>query len=426
MPGLYGPYQMPTPDLSAYSSGSLNYAPGTPAIELARQAAILRQNGGQPSSSFSSYQNKALGPYGSGPWSMSQPSTSASTSYDPNRPGYLADGSTSAFHNPNPNYMLGSSGMVNQPVGRTLADIIHQSNSYDFDRMTDGFGNPLDTKLVNYLADFVDDPRKTSEEIKELLSNIRPDMDIPEEERGQTPEALKYPLYIHQQLALKWMTGMEEGSNKGGILADDMGLGKTISAIALMITRKAPADEVKTNLIIGPVALIKQWENEIEQKVKRGYRLNVCLLHGKKMRYSELKQYDVVLTTYGTLAQEWKRFDQHVRERRGAASYDARDDSELHKKCPIVHPRSRFFRIILDEAQCIKNKDAQSSKGATLITATHRWCLTGTPMMNGVTELFSLIQFLRVRPYCVFKEFQKVCAPIDGVFSSLSERTLAN
>jgi SNF2 family DNA or RNA helicase len=55
---------------------------------------------------------------------------------------------------------------------------------------------------------------------------------------------MKYSLYAHQQLALKWMSDMEEGTNKGGILADDMGLGKTISTLALMVSRPAP-DNIK-------------------------------------------------------------------------------------------------------------------------------------------------------------------------------------
>lgn len=110
--------------------------------------------------------------------------------------------------------------------------------------MLDGDGYPLSSRLVNFLDDYVNDPRKTEEEIQQLLSNIRPDMEIPEEERGETPEAMKYSLYPHQQLALKWMTNMEEGTNKGGILADDMGLGKTISSLALMVSRQS-SDNIK-------------------------------------------------------------------------------------------------------------------------------------------------------------------------------------
>ncbi len=127
----------------------------------------------------------------------------------------------------------------------SLSMALNRVSKFDFTRMLDGNGNPLDQRLTNFLDDYVNDPRKTEEDIQKLLSNIRPDMDIPEEERGETPEALKYPLYVHQQVALKWMIKMEEGPNKGGILADDMGLGKTISTLALMVSRPSAENGVK-------------------------------------------------------------------------------------------------------------------------------------------------------------------------------------
>ncbi|KAK1750232.1 ATP-dependent helicase ULS1 [Echria macrotheca] len=325
---------------------------------------------------------------------------SASTSYLPSslssaRPGFLQHGNYYATP-------LHSFGGPSAP----LSSVINQVNGYDFSKMADADGNPLDSRLAGYLNDYVEDPRKTAEEIANLLSNIRPDMEIPLEERGETPEALKYPLYPHQQLALKWMTNMETGTNKGGILADDMGLGKTISSLALMVSRRA-TDEVKTNLIIGPVALIKQWEMEIQMKVKTSHRMKVYLYHKKRMPYSYLKNYDVVLTTYGHIAAEYRAYVSHTQARQGGDGYEPARDTELQTKCPILHPKSVFYRVILDEAQCIKNKDTQGSKAAHLINATYRWCLTGTPMMNGVTELFPLIRFLRIKPYCNQKKFNE-------------------
>jgi SNF2 family DNA or RNA helicase len=306
-----------------------------------------------------------------------------------------------------------SNGAYHTPPGSSvfgappsLADTIGRVNGFNFDSMTDVNGNPLNERLTSFLDDYVNDPRKTEEDIQNLLSNIRPDMDLPEEERGETPEAMKYPLYPHQQLALKWMTDMEDGTNKGGILADDMGLGKTISTLALMVSRPS-SENIKTNLIIGPVALIKQWELEVKKKVKGAHKLSVFLLHSKKRPFSELKKYDVVLTTYGSVAAEWKRYNSHIEQRNGSARYVEEDDMELAKKCPLLHPRSKFYRIILDEAQCVKNKDTQGSRAVHKINATYRWCLTGTPMMNGVSELYPLIRFLRIRPYCDFKTFQR-------------------
>ncbi|KAK4042477.1 P-loop containing nucleoside triphosphate hydrolase protein [Parachaetomium inaequale] len=307
-----------------------------PAIELARQTSMARQ-GGTPW--------PPVGPIGSQLHLAGRGVLNGySLALDANRPGFMTNGT---YHiPPGPSLFPAPS----------LASTIGRVNGFDFNRMTDVHGNPLNERLTNFLDDYVNDPRKTEEDIQQLLSNIRPDMDLPEEERGQTPAAMKYSLYAHQQLALKWMSDMEEGTNKGGILADDMGLGKTISTLALMVSRPAP-DNIKTNLIIGPVALIKQWELEIKKKLKASHKLSVFLLHSKKRPYVELK--------------------------------------------------SKFYRIILDEAQCIKNKDTQGSKAVHKINATYRWCLTGTPMMNGVSELYPLMRFLRIRPYCDFKTFQQ-------------------
>ncbi|KAK4140210.1 SNF2 family N-terminal domain-containing protein [Dichotomopilus funicola] len=376
-----------------------NPGTGIPAIELARQSSIARQEG-------------AVWPP-AGPISQLMHAPGRLPESPAGRPGYMLNGS---YHS--------LSGPPSLPPPGGLAATINRVNGYDFNRMLDSNGNPLNERITNFLDDYYNDPRKTDEDIQQLLSNIRPDMDLPEEERGETPDAMKYPLYPHQQLALKWMTDMEEGTNKGGILADDMGLGKTISTLALMVSRPPP-DNVRTNLIIGPVALIKQWESEVRKKVKAAHKLSVFLLHSKKRPYSELKRYDVVLTTYGSVAAEWKRYSQHVEARQASDRYREEDDMELAKKCPLLHPKSRFYRVILDEAQCIKNKDTQGSKAVHKINATYRWCLTGTPMMNGVTELYPLIRFLRIRPYNDFKTFQQAFKGLNAK-STVSDYTRDN
>jgi SNF2 family DNA or RNA helicase len=75
---------------------------------------------------------------------------------------------------------------------------------------------------------------------------------------------------------------------------------------------------------------------------------------------------------------------------------------------PLLGPKSLFYRIILDEAQCIKNKNTKASKAVCHLKALYRFCLTGTPMMNNVGELYSLIHFLRIRPYNEYTRFQDV------------------
>lgn len=103
---------------------------------------------------------------------------------------------------------------------------------------------------------------------------------------------------------------METGTNKGGILADGMGLGKTVQAISLICARPSDDPRRKSTLIIAPVALIRQWEKEIQRHVDSRRPLKVYVYHGstgKNADFAKLRQYDVVLTTFGVLTSERKQ-----------------------------------------------------------------------------------------------------------------------
>ncbi|KAF5703670.1 DNA repair RAD16 [Fusarium mundagurra] len=290
-----------------------------------------------------------------------------------------------------------------------LANLTRWSNGLDFMSGLDADGTPINPRLMSFAreADSFHTPQLDQGELDALLKNISADMDLPKAGLGEAPEGLKRPLYPHQDIALAWMKKMESGTNKGGILADDMGLGKTISTLSLLLDRRAPT-RPKTNLIVAPVALLRQWEEEIATKTKPTHRLSVYVHHGKKASIDELLRYDVVLTTYGTVAQELKRFEKIVedyKEREGNINWN---DTTISSKLSLLHPvKAQFYRVILDEAQCIKNKDTKGAKACTQLKSIHRWCLTGTPMMNGIIELYSLVKFLRIKPYSKWEEFRQ-------------------
>lgn len=234
-----------------------------------------------------------------------------------------------------------------------------------------------------------------------------------EDEDDGTVEGLKVKLLPHQVDGVAWMTEKEIGIKKkngvlpkGGILADDMGLGKTIQSIALMLTNPRPALATATSvtdkrtlpstvgkgtLVVAPLALIKQWEGEIKNRVTESHKLRVCIHHGpqRTKRFEDLKKYDVVITTYQILVSE-----------HGSSSQ--REDGPK-VGCFGIH----WYRVILDEAHTIKNRNAKATQACYALRSEYRWCLTGTPMQNNLDELQSLIKFLRIKPYndlAVWKE----------------------
>lgn len=257
-------------------------------------------------------------------------------------------------------------------------------------------------------------PEKTREEINALLNNIRPDEELPDHVLVETPSAMTIKLHKYQELGLTWLKNCEEGSNKGGILADDMGLGKTIQILSLLVTRSPQDPRCRTTLIVAPVALLRQWAQEIKHKIRGGlHALSVYIHHGaaKKSHFRELQQFDVVLTTFGSLAAETKRMEKFQLRKR----HDPQAQPNKSETCTLIGPDCRWHRVILDEAQCIKNKNTQTAKGACLLDATYRFCMTGTPMMNNVDELYSLIKFLRIKPYDRWEKYRAdISAPLRG------------
>jgi SNF2 family DNA or RNA helicase len=161
--------------------------------------------------------------------------------------------------------------------------------------------------------------------------------------------------------------------------------------------------------------------------VKAEHRLSTHLAHGsRKLSWDELRTYDIVLTTYNTLAAEYRRWETFLEEQHRAGRLFGRDIDEvpLRKRFPFLGPKSLFYRVILDEAQCIKNKNTMAAKAAYQLKSLTRVCLTGTPMMNNVGELFSLIHFLRIRPYNEYKKFQAVSHAISTLTLAVTSQRL--
>lgn len=182
---------------------------------------------------------------------------------------------------------------------------------------------------------------------------------------------------------------------RGGILADDMGLGKTltmISAIVMSLSEGAAfarAEQcpqggcsdgahrrVKSSLVIVPSSvLLDGWIEEITRHVAPE-SLKVYRYHGpgKFAEIDSIVDYDVVVTTYATIA------------------------SEVAKGSSLLH-ELMWFRIVLDEAHMIRHQSTKQFRAISSLHADRRWCLTGTPIQNRLEDLGSLIRFLRVAPF---------------------------
>ncbi|KAF1971405.1 hypothetical protein BU23DRAFT_555945 [Bimuria novae-zelandiae CBS 107.79] len=171
----------------------------------------------------------------------------------------------------------------------------------------------------------------------------------------------------------------------GGILADDMGLGKTIQIISLIMAdrqlgRQAP-DACNATLILAPVSVMSNWSTQIKKHIKDQYAMRVMFYHGNRkepITPKSIANFDVVISTYESVSTEWH----------------SQKSATLPRKSGVFSLKWR--RIILDEGHNIRNPKAKKTVAVTNLMAQSRWALTGTPIINNLKDLFSLIRFLRL------------------------------
>lgn len=174
----------------------------------------------------------------------------------------------------------------------------------------------------------------------------------------------KKVLRDYQLLGVKWLYNIYK-CGFGGILADEMGLGKSIQLIYLIKQILLEKKDAKI-LIVAPTSLIYNWKNEFDKFTSDiSYKV---LAENKTVRKEELEHlddYNVLITTYGLV----------------------RQDQEKYKEM-------NFELIAIDEAQNIKNPNAQMTKVVKSLTANTKLALTGTPLENSVLELWSIFDFI--------------------------------
>ncbi|BCB05898.1 DEAD/DEAH box helicase [Bacillus sp. KH172YL63] len=201
-----------------------------------------------------------------------------------------------------------------------------------------------------------------------------------------TPADFQGELRPYQQLGMSWMLFLRK-FNFGACLADDMGLGKTVQLITYLQHVKETEKPEAPSLIVAPTSVLGNWQRELE---KFAPNLKVHLHYGPTRAKGAdfagvIKGVDVILTSYGL---------SHI-------DYDELSEVE-------------WTSISLDEAQNIKNANTKQSRAIRKLTGKHHIALTGTPMENRLSELWSIFDFLNHGYLGGFTQYQKnYIAPIE-------------
>jgi SNF2 family DNA or RNA helicase len=233
--------------------------------------------------------------------------------------------------------------------------------------------------------------------LAEMLSKLR---DKRKYELIDDPSTFNGKLRDYQKRGVSWIRYLEN-LGLGGCLADDMGLGKTIQVIAQLLNEREAKKDVSPTLLIAPTSVLGNWQKEIERFAPN---LQTMLHHGsqrikdEKAFTEESAQYDVVISSYAL----------------------ARRDEKLFKSC-------QWERIVLDEAQNIKNPQAAQTRSILKFKAPHRLALTGTPVENRLMDLWSIFNFLNTGYLGTSASFRKVFEmPIQKDNDMLKPKILKN
>lgn len=194
------------------------------------------------------------------------------------------------------------------------------------------------------------------------------------------PQNLNADLRAYQIKGFEWLKVLDE-YKFGGILADDMGLGKTLQLIAIMLSYIQTEENPKPSIVVCPSSLSLNWENEIN---KFAPQMKSLVIRGnlteRKKQIRSIPKYNVVITSYDLLKRDIELYEEFNYE---------------------------FKYIIADEAQYIKNNNTQNAKAIKKINAETRYALTGTPIENSLSELWSIFDYIMPGYLFSYKKFKE-------------------
>ena len=193
-----------------------------------------------------------------------------------------------------------------------------------------------------------------------------------------TTSGVKAKLRNYQKEGVKWINYLYD-NHFGGCLADDMGLGKTLQTITMLVkVYSKEKGTLHSSLIIMPRSLLFNWQDELK---KFAPQLTYYTYYGAQRDLKEAMTKQLILTTYALVRNDIEQFREQ-----------------------------QFHYIILDESQNIKNLTSQTTQAVFLLNGEHRLALSGTPIENNLTELYSLYRFLNPAMLGTPEEFNRTYA----------------
>lgn len=261
-------------------------------------------------------------------------------------------------------------------------DSITEDIDVDYSQIKNG-----ELRLPMYRALYLDKILDKNEFIKvnkdENYKSLVERLDVKQIEGSmQMPSLLKANLREYQKIGVQWLQ-MLDFYGLGGILADDMGLGKTVQILCVICSYlEKHKENSKPIMVVCPSSLCLNWQNEIE-KFTTGVTSQVIhgSLEARKKQIENIKNYNIVITSYELLK---------------------RDIDEYKKS------ETQFKFIIADEAQYIKNNNTQNAKAIKNINAETRYALTGTPIENSLSELWSIFDFIMPGYLFGYRKFKEM------------------
>lgn len=194
------------------------------------------------------------------------------------------------------------------------------------------------------------------------------------------PPKLNAELRTYQKIGYKWLRTLEQ-YKMGGILADDMGLGKTIQLLAVILSYvQKNKGNIKPSIIICPSSLALNWYNEIQKFTPTLKALVISDDYlERKRKIEEIGKYQVIITSYDSLKRDIDLYENYC-----------------------------FKYVVADEAQYIKNNNTKNSKAIKTINAETKFALTGTPIENSLSELWSIFDFIMPGYLYKYKKFKEL------------------